>query len=45
MEKEIQIGEIVLDIGCGNGEYSKYVKEGVNYIGMYECMNIVRNVR
>lgn len=34
LETEVQEGEVVLDIGCGNGEYLKYLPPGVFYLGV-----------
>jgi SAM-dependent methyltransferase len=41
MEKELRDGDIILDIGCGNGEYRKYVPKSVFYIGIEKCQSMV----
>lgn len=42
IQKDIQAGsgDIVLDLGCGNGEYGKYLPEGVYYLPVEKCRNM-----
>lgn len=43
MLEDIEVGEWVLDVGNGNGEYLKHLREGVLYWGVETCTNMLGN--
>jgi cyclopropane fatty-acyl-phospholipid synthase-like methyltransferase len=41
LETEVQAGDLLLDLGCGNGEYLKYASKGSFYVSAEKCQTMV----
>lgn len=37
LKEDLREGEFVVDLGCGNGEYKKHVRNDVFYVGVERC--------
>lgn len=37
LKEDLKQGDLVVDLGCGNGEYKKHVRNDVFYVGVERC--------